>query len=191
MVKTLLMTTALSGLMVSAAFAQSPNMTTQPKASPPAATQTQDKNGATAAKPNEAAKAAPSGSASAEKAISSQSPDQLLASKFKGTDVVGADNKKIGDVSDILFDKNGKILAYVISIGGFLGIGSKDVAMAPSAFQIEKGSNGNGDKLKISKSQDELKQMASFKPYQPPRATTGAAPGGGASRPGPIGGASR
>ena len=42
----------------------------------------------------------------------SQKPDQWLASKFKGTDVIGSDDKKIGDVSDILFDKDGKIEAY-------------------------------------------------------------------------------
>ena len=44
----------------------------------------------------------------------SQKPDQWLASNFKGTDVLGPDDKKIGDVTDILFDKNGKIEAYVV-----------------------------------------------------------------------------
>ena len=46
--------------------------------------------------------------------VNSQKPDQWLASKFKGTDVIGADNEKIGDVSDILFDKTGKIEAFVV-----------------------------------------------------------------------------
>ena len=46
-----------------------------------------------------------------------------MASKFKGTDVIGTDDQKIGDVSDILFDKSGKIEAYVVGVGGFLGIG--------------------------------------------------------------------
>ena len=50
--------------------------------------------------------------------------------------MIGSDDKKIGDVSDILFDKDGKIEAYVVGVGGFLGIGSKDVALAPSAFQV-------------------------------------------------------
>ena len=35
-------------------------------------------------------------------------------------------------MTDILFDKNGKIEAYIVSVGGFLGIGAKDVALAPS-----------------------------------------------------------
>src|SRR5256885_7335234 len=61
-------------------------------------------------------------SATSAKFVNSQRQDQFLASKFKGTDVIGADDKKIGDVSDILFDKDGKIEAYVVGVGGFLGI---------------------------------------------------------------------
>ena len=62
---------------------------------------------------------------SSAKFINSQRQDQYLASKFKGTDVIGTDDKKIGDVSDILFDKDGKIEAYVVGVGGFLGIGAE------------------------------------------------------------------
>jgi len=50
--------------------------------------------------------------------VTAQKPDQWLASKFKGTDVLGADNQKSGDVTDILFDKDGKIEAHVVSVGG-------------------------------------------------------------------------
>ena len=41
--------------------------------------------------------------------LASQSADQLVFSKFKGTDVLGPDNAHIGDVGDMLFDKNGKM----------------------------------------------------------------------------------
>jgi hypothetical protein len=107
-----------------------------------------------------------------------------LASKFKGTDVIGADDKKIGDVSDILFDKDGKIEAYVVGVGGFLGIGSKDVALAPTAFQVVPGdkSKNESDKLRLSMTKDQLKEAANFEPYKAPRATTGMG-GGGTTRP--------
>ena len=92
----------------------------------------------------------PAASRHSAKFINSQRQDQFLASKFKGTDVIGSDDKKIGDVSDILFDKDGKIEAYVVGVGGFLGIGAKDVALAPSAFQIVPGdkSKNESDKLR-------------------------------------------
>jgi len=137
-----------------------------------------------------------SGSTDSAKFVNSQRQDQFLASKFKGTDVIGADDKKIGDVSDILFDKDGKIDAYVISVGGFLGMGAKDVALAPSSFTVVKGQNGQSDKLKLSMSKDQLTQAQNFEPYQPPRVTTGSGglgnSGGmgntaGGSRPRPAG----
>ena len=135
---------------------------------------------------------APSSAAAEKKFINSQRSDQFLASKFKGTDVVGNDNEKIGDISDILFDKSGKIEAYVLGVGGFLGIGAKDVALAPSAFQVVPGdkSKNEDDKLKLGMTKDELKQAATFEPYKAPSATTGMGAGGAGSRPGgaPTGG---
>jgi hypothetical protein len=113
--------------------------------------------------------------------VAEQKPDQLLASSFKGTDVVGADSKKIGDVSDILFDRDGSIKAYVVDVGGFLGIGAKSVAVAPASFQVIPGGKSGERKLKLSMTADQLKQAATFKPHkEASRQTTGASksPGG-------------
>ena len=89
--------------------------------------------------------------------------------------MIGSDDKKIGDVSDILFDKDGKIEAYIVGVGGFLGIGSKDVALAPTAFQVVAGdkSKNESDKLRLSMTKDELKNAANFEPYKAPSSTTG------------------
>ena len=189
MLKKLMLSTALTGLMIGAAVAQgtppAPSSPSPPAAqsSPPAATPD--------AKPSPSATAPSPSGASSAKFVNSQKSDQFLASKFKGTDVVGNDNEKIGDVSDILFDKEGKIEAYVIGVGGFLGIGAKDVALAPSAFQVVPGdkSKNESDKLKISMTKDELKQASNFEPYKAPSQTTGMGGGGSpGSRPAPTGG---
>jgi len=131
---------------------------------------------------NKSASSTSTQSTSGAKFVSSQSSDQWLASKFKGTDVIGTDDKKIGDVSDILFDKAGKIEAFVISVGGFLGVGSKDVAIAPQQFQVVKGDNGSSDKLKLAMTKDELKQAQNFEPYKEHTTTTGSGAANG-SRP--------
>jgi sporulation protein YlmC with PRC-barrel domain len=157
MLKKLLITTAVSGLMLSSALAQS--------SMSPGSSSSSNANSSQS-----------SGSATF---ISAQKPDQWLASKFKGTDVLGSDNQKVGDVSDILFDKDGKVDAYIVSVGGFLGVGSKEVALAPSAFQIIPGDNKSSDKLKISMNKDQLQQAANFEPYNSSRTTTGAASGSG------------
>lgn len=51
------------------------------------------------------------------------------ASKLMGVDIYGPDNKKVGDVTEVVFDKTGKIELVTVGVGGFLGIGSKDVAI--------------------------------------------------------------
>ena len=49
--------------------------------------------------------------------------------------MIGTDDAKIGDVSDVLFDKDKKVVAFIVGVGGFLGIGAKDVAIDPASFQ--------------------------------------------------------
>ena len=183
MLKKLMITTAVTALMIGGAAAEgmSPNSqaaTPAPSATPaptvtpaPAAKSTE-----TPAAPGPAAKSTemsiPAASASSAKFINSQRQDQFLASKFKGTDVIGSDDKKIGDVSDILFDKDKKVLAYIVGVGGFLGIGSKDVALDPAAFQAVPGSSANDYKLRLSMTKDELKQAPAFEPYKEARPAT-------------------
>ena len=193
MLKKLMVTTALTGLVIGAAVAEGTPPAPSSPSSPPAAQSTPPAT--PPAKSPEMTTPAPSSSAAAKpeasspKFVNSQRSDQFLASKFKGTDVVGADNEKIGDVSDILFDKDGKIEAYVIGVGGFLGIGAKDVALAPSAFQVVPGdkSKNESDKLKLSMTKDELKQASTFEPYKAPSSTTGMG-GAGAPPRAPAGG---
>lgn len=168
MLKKLMVSTALSAVLATAAFAQS---TSPPSSSSPPPAQASSPANETSGKMN---------------FVSSQKPDQWLASKFKGTNVVGSDNQKIGDVSDILFDKSGKVEAFVISVGGFLGVGSKEVALAPSSFDVVPGQNGSADQLKLAATKEQLKDAQNFARYEPPRpATTGSSSGmgGGGMRP--------
>src|SRR5215207_4668309 len=56
-------------------------------------------------------------------------PDLMRGSQLIGTDVYGADNQKIGDIDEVLVDRQGRIHGLVVGVGGFLGIGQKDVAI--------------------------------------------------------------
>jgi hypothetical protein len=138
-----------------------------------------------------ASDASKSTSGATASAIAAQKPDQLLASKVKGADVIGSDDKKIGDVSDLLFSKDGKLEAYVLSVGGFLGVGAKEVALAPTSVQIVQ--DNNNWKLKVSMTKDQLAQAPNFEHYKDQRTTTGASGSAGtgatAPRNAPSGGA--
>lgn len=52
------------------------------------------------------------------------------ASKLMGLDVYNENNEKLGDVNEIILDKNGKVSAVVIGVGGFLGMGEHDIAVS-------------------------------------------------------------
>ena len=52
------------------------------------------------------------------------------ASKLMGLDVYNEANEKLGDVNELILDKNGKVNAVVIGVGGFLGMGEHDIAVS-------------------------------------------------------------
>jgi sporulation protein YlmC with PRC-barrel domain len=52
------------------------------------------------------------------------------ASKLMGLDVYNEANEKLGDVNELILDKNGKVLAVVVGVGGFLGMGEHDIAVS-------------------------------------------------------------
>ncbi len=188
MLKKLMITTAVSGLMIGSAIAQSSPPASPPASSPPAATTPAPAPDMKASAPSAGSTAVAPAASSSMQFVNSQKPDQWLASKFKGTDVLGSDNEKIGDVSDLLFDKAGKVEAVIISVGGFLGMGAKEVAIPPNQITVQPGSNANDPsdiKLKVAATKDQLKQAANFERYTAPRATTGAG-GNMPARPAPA-----
>ncbi len=74
--------------------------------------------------------------------IDAQESGQGLAGDLIGATVTNADNETIGEVSDLLYDENGRIKGAVISVGGFLGLGAKGVGIDFGSLDITKGDNG-------------------------------------------------
>jgi len=74
--------------------------------------------------------------------------------------VRNAANETIGEVEDVYVDKDGKIQTVVVSVGGFLGIGKKDVAVKWSDLQTRR--DGNKLVLLSSFTKDSLKSMPDY-----------------------------
>jgi sporulation protein YlmC with PRC-barrel domain len=51
------------------------------------------------------------------------------ASKLIHMNVYNGQNEKVGDIKELMLDKNGKIDVVAIGVGGFLGVGERDVAV--------------------------------------------------------------
>ena len=64
------------------------------------------------------------------------------ASKLMGLDVYNEANEKLGDVNELILDKNGKVNAVVIGVGGFLGMGEKQHPLPWSTLKYDQRQGG-------------------------------------------------
>jgi len=104
-----------TALLASVAFAQSPTSPGESKMAPPAKSDTM---------------APPAKSDAATTSASTSSfQGNWRASKLVGLNVYNEKNESVGSINDMLTDKNGKIVAVVIGVGGFLGVGEHLVAV--------------------------------------------------------------
>ena len=74
--------------------------------------------------------------------------------------VRNAANETIGDVEDVYIDKDGKIQTVVVSVGGFLGMGEKHVAVKWTDLQMRR--DGNTLILLSNWTKDSLKAMPAY-----------------------------
>jgi sporulation protein YlmC with PRC-barrel domain len=61
--------------------------------------------------------------------MTQEAAGQWRTSKMIGLNVYNKDNEKIGDISELIVDRSGKLEAVVVGVGGFLGLGEHDVAI--------------------------------------------------------------
>ncbi len=76
------------------------------------------------------APAAPAATADKSAAQKMNLKGSWRASKLMGLDVYNDANEKLGDINELVVDKDGKISAVVIGVGGFLGMGEHDIAIS-------------------------------------------------------------
>jgi sporulation protein YlmC with PRC-barrel domain len=74
---------------------------------------------------------------------------QWRSSKLIGVNVYNDNNEKIGDINELIIDKSGKVDDVVLGVGGFLGMGERDVAVKFSDLKWSnepvRGSSASGN----------------------------------------------
>jgi hypothetical protein len=103
---------------------------------------------------------------------------QQTANDWRGSDLIGSsiygpDNKSIGDVNDVLIAGGGEVKAVVVGVGGFLGVGEKNVALPFDALNITRKANLSAiDKITVSYTKDELKNAPKFAYFEASKSET-------------------
>jgi hypothetical protein len=87
---------------------------------------------------------------------------EALGSKIIGTEVHNSKNQDIGTIKDIAYSGQ-RIKAYVVGVGGFLGVGDHDVAVTPSALHVSYDSNAKTWHATMNATADQLKAAPEFK----------------------------
>jgi PRC-barrel domain len=85
-----------------------------------------------------------------------------LSSKIVGLDVYNSANQDIGTIKDIAFDANGA-RAYIVGVGGFLGMGDHYVAVRPSALQVTYNATEKKWHAAMDTTADQLKKAPEYK----------------------------
>ena len=65
----------------------------------------------------------------------------VSAKELLSENVVNAANESIGDINDVLIGHDGKVAAVIVGVGGFLGMGEKDVALPYDQLTFSKDGN--------------------------------------------------
>ena len=105
--------------------------------------------------------ASSSSSASTHVTATQLQPGQIRATQMDGSTVYDAQNQKVGDVKDIILDRDGKVAAVVLDVGAFLGIGGKNVAISMNDLKITQDDN-NKPRFTVDMTKDQLKSAQAY-----------------------------
>lgn len=96
--------------------------------------------------------------------------------------VYGSDGKKIGGVNKVLADNSNDIKAVTLDVGGFLGIGAKEVVLPID--KVQKGTEK--DRLQTSLTKDEIEKLSKWQSEDSSKSPRGSSsPGRTAPSPSP------
>lgn len=92
-------------------------------------------------------------------------PVAFLSSKMVGVEVRNAAGDSVGKIDDLLITDGGTLTAVVLDVGGFLGLGSKRIAVEPGAIVLRPGGDRFSAVLNMSKD-----TLAAAQPFDPAKA---------------------
>ncbi|MGU3492886.1 PRC-barrel domain-containing protein [Xanthobacteraceae bacterium A53D] len=114
-----------------------------------------------------AALAAPLSSASAQNAVATETfvkatPTDVLSYNLVGLNVMNPEKETVGEIKDLILSQ-GQLAGYIVSVGGFLGIGERYVIVRPSAVKIAYNESDKKWTAVMSTTKDALKAAPEFK----------------------------
>lgn len=89
-------------------------------------------------------------------------PTDMISYNLIGLKIVNKANETVGEIKDLLIS-NGTLAGYIVSVGGFLGMGDHYVIVAPSAVTINYSESDKKWTATMDVTKDQLKSAPEFK----------------------------
>jgi len=81
------------------------------------------------------------------------------ATKLLGHEVLDSQGKAIGEIEAIALGRDGHVSNVIVGVGGFLGVGERNVALAWGDLQMPKGA----DEIRVNKTKTEIEKMPEYR----------------------------
>jgi hypothetical protein len=87
----------------------------------------------------------------------------MLSENVVGLDVYNGENSDIGKIHDVVLGDDNAVKGYILSVGGFLGMGTHYVAVDPGAVSITYDAGNKIWRAAMNATKDQLKSAPEFK----------------------------
>ncbi|WP_417743816.1 PRC-barrel domain-containing protein [Salipiger sp.] len=107
--------------------------------------------------------------------VPQQDSAEMLGDWLLSTSVTSPDGATIGSIKDFIITEDGQITAVILGVGGFLGIGEKDIAVDYSQLDIQY--DGNAIQLAMTREEADAAPEYQYRDKETPPPATGDAMG--------------
>lgn len=89
-------------------------------------------------------------------------PTDILSSNIVGLNVADAEGTVFGEIKDVIISQN-ELSGYIVSVGGFLGIGERYVIVSPESVNITYLDDSKSWEATMSATKEEIEKAPEFK----------------------------
>lgn len=102
---------------------------------------------------------APDTAASSRDGYTAVDAADLTSDMLDGASVMDRQDASVGTVSNLVIDADGKITEVIVDVGGFLGLGTKPVALKLDQLEILRRTDGEDLRIYVTATKEELEAM--------------------------------
>lgn len=85
--------------------------------------------------------------------------DKLIGAELRSR----PDDETIGEISELVIDEDGRIAAVIVEVGGFLGLGEKEVAVSWDSIERHSNEDNDGHYFSVDTTKDALQEAPEYK----------------------------